>query len=102
MSATPIADHAIVSDCHSVALVDRGGSVEWLCWPRVDAASVFGRILDADGGHWSIAPSAAAGEVRIERRYLDETMVLETTFTTSSGTVTLTDALATGACWSGG
>jgi GH15 family glucan-1,4-alpha-glucosidase len=94
LSDTPIADHALISDCCSAALVERGGSVEWLCWPRVDAASVFARILDADGGHWCIAP---AGEATVERRYLERTMVLETAFTTSSGTVTLTDALATGA-----
>jgi alpha,alpha-trehalase len=94
MSATPIADHALISDCRSMALIDRTGSIEWLCWPRVDAPSVFGRILDANAGHWSIAIDSA---INVERRYLDMTMVLETTFTTPRGTAILTDALATGA-----
>jgi GH15 family glucan-1,4-alpha-glucosidase len=94
MSDTPIADHALISDCRSTALVDSAGSIEWLCWPRVDGPSVFARLLDPDGGHWSIAPVEASTTTR---RYLDRTMVLETTFVTASGTVVLTDALATGA-----
>ncbi|MEP6660719.1 MAG: glycoside hydrolase family 15 protein [Acidimicrobiales bacterium] len=93
MSTTPIGDHAVISDCRSTALIDRSGSVEWLCWPRVDAPSVFGRLLDPLAGHWSIAPVAAAA---VQRRYLDRSMVLETTFATSSGTLVCTDALATG------
>jgi GH15 family glucan-1,4-alpha-glucosidase len=93
MSSTPIGDHALISDCRSTAIVDRQGSVEWLCWPRLDAPSVFGRLLDPTAGHWSIAPVAAA---TVERRYLDRTMVLETTFTTAEGTLVVTDALATG------
>jgi alpha,alpha-trehalase len=93
MSATPIADHALLSDCRSMAIVDRAGSVEWLCWPRVDAASIFGRLLDDEAGHWSIAPVEPA---EVDRRYVERTMVLETTFTTASGVVTVTDALATG------
>jgi GH15 family glucan-1,4-alpha-glucosidase len=40
----------LLSDCHSVALVSREGSVDWCCMPRVDSASVFGRLLDADRG----------------------------------------------------
>jgi alpha,alpha-trehalase len=93
MSTTPIGDHALISDCRSAALIDRFGSVEWLCWPRVDAPSIFGRLLDPGAGHWSIAPDSDAC---VERRYVDGTMVLETTFTTPSGTMTVTDALATG------
>src|SRR3954466_15812059 len=87
----PIADYALLSDCHSAALVGRDGSIDWLCLPRFDSPSVFARILDPGAGHWSIAP---AGEHRAERRYVDGTLVVETTFTTDTGTVRLTDALA--------
>jgi GH15 family glucan-1,4-alpha-glucosidase len=76
-----------------MALVDRAGSIDWLCWPRVDGPSTFGRLLDPSAGHWSITP---VGTAAVARRYLDRTMVLETTFTTSTGTVVVTDALVTG------
>ena len=94
MSSTPIADHALLSDCRSAALVSREGSVEWLCFPRFDSPSVFGRLLDDEAGHWSIRPTA---DFRVTRRYLDKTMVLETTFATAAGSVTVVDALALGA-----
>jgi GH15 family glucan-1,4-alpha-glucosidase len=87
----PIADYGLLADCNSAALVDRAGSISWLCLPRYDSASVFARILDPDGGHWSITPSEAH---RSRRRYLPGTLVLETTFTTDSGSVKLIDALA--------
>ena len=93
MSSTPIADHALLSDCHTAALVSREGSVEWLCFPRFDSPSVFGRLLDDQAGHWSIRPIEA---FQSTRRYLEKTMVLETTFTTVTGSVALVDALATG------
>ncbi|HEX5614818.1 MAG TPA: glycoside hydrolase family 15 protein [Acidimicrobiia bacterium] len=93
MSTLPIADHALLSDCRSAALVSRDGSIDWLCFPRFDAPSVFGRILDEAAGHWSIRPLADA---EVTRRYVDETMLLETTFRTATGTVTLVDALAVG------
>ncbi len=91
MSTTPISAYALLSDCHSAALVDRDGSVDWLCFPRFDSPSVFARLLDDTAGHWSIRP---AGEYDVSRRYLEESMVLETTFRTASGTLVLTDALA--------
>jgi GH15 family glucan-1,4-alpha-glucosidase len=56
MSNTAIADHALLSDRHSTALVDRSGSVDWLGFPRFDSPSVFGRLLGPDAGHWSITP----------------------------------------------
>jgi alpha,alpha-trehalase len=93
MSTTPIADYALLSDRHSAALVDRDGSIDWLCFPRFDSASIFGRLLDARAGHWSIR---AANTTQVTRRYLDRTMVLETTHCTPTGTVTITDALAMG------
>jgi GH15 family glucan-1,4-alpha-glucosidase len=91
MSSVPIADYGLLSDCHSAALVSRAGSVDWLCFPRFDGPSVFGRVLGDDAGHWSIAP---AGDSRATRRYVDRTMVLETTFTTGTGTARLVEAMA--------
>jgi GH15 family glucan-1,4-alpha-glucosidase len=93
MSNTPIADHALLSDRHSGALVDRSGSVEWLSFPRFDSPSVFGRLLGAEAGFWHIRPR---GSWASARRYVDRTLVLETTFTASAGTLVVTDALAMG------
>jgi len=93
MSSTPIADHALLSDRHSSALVDTAGSVEWLSFPRFDSPSVFGRLLGPDAGHWQIAPD---GQAESSRRYIDRTLVLETTFTTADGTLVVTDAMAMG------
>jgi GH15 family glucan-1,4-alpha-glucosidase len=93
LSDLPIGDYALLSDCHSAALVSRGGSVDWLCFPRFDSPSIFGRLLDDDAGHWSIRPVADA---EVTRRYRDDTMVLETTFRAATGVVELVDALAVG------
>jgi GH15 family glucan-1,4-alpha-glucosidase len=93
MSTIPIADYALLSDRHSAALVSRDGSIDWLCFPRFDSPSVFGRLLGDDAGYWSIE---APGATEVTRRYMDRTMVLETRFVTPTGTVTLTDALAMG------
>jgi GH15 family glucan-1,4-alpha-glucosidase len=46
----PIEDYAYISDCHSGALVSRGASIDWCCMPRIDQASMFGRLLDWDTG----------------------------------------------------
>lgn len=93
MANLPIADYALLSDCRSAALVSRAGSVDWLCFPRFDGPSVFARLLDEDGGHWSIRPVETS---RISRRYLERTMVLETMFHTSTGRAMLVDALVIG------
>src|SRR5438874_4573963 len=90
---TPIADYALLSDCHSAALVSRDGSVDWLCFPRFDSPSVFARILDEGAGHWSIRP---VGQARSTRRYQPDTLVLETTYRTKTGTARVVDALAVG------
>src|SRR5580698_1730259 len=90
MSTTPIGDYALLSDRHSAALVSRDGSIDWLCFPRFDSPSIFGRLLGDEAGHWSIRTTSAT---QVTRRYLDRTMVLETTFRTPAGTVAITDAL---------
>ena len=92
-SDRPIADYALLSDCHSAALVSRAGSIDWLCFPRFDSPSVFARLLDGDGGHWSITVPEAT---RVTRRYLDGTMILETVHEAPGGTVRVTDGMAVG------
>src|SRR3954462_10027335 len=87
---TPIADYGLLADCNSSALVGRAGSIDWLCVPRYDSDAIFARLLDPEAGHWSIWPAA---EFRAERRYVPGSLVIETTFTTDTGTVRLRDAL---------
>ena len=93
MSSLPIADHAMLSDRHSAALVTRDGSVVWLCFPRFDSESVFASLLDDDAGHWAIAPTEATTSTR---EYVEGTMALRTTFHTVDGTLELLDALDLG------
>ena len=90
----PIADYGVLSDRHSAALVSRDGSVDWLGFPRFDSPSVFGRLLDAEAGTWTIRPAGANDTTEVSRRYVPSTLVLETVLTTPTGSVTLTDALA--------
>jgi len=93
MSDLPIADHALLSDRHSAALVTRDGTIAWLCFPRFDSESVFASILDDDAGHWSIRPTASSTTTRT---YVAGTMALQTTFHTDEGAVELLDALELG------
>ena len=95
MSTVPIAEHALLSDCHSAALTTADGSVDWLCFPRFDSPSVFGRLLDDAAGHWSIRPGRGV------HRHAGATSTARSSWrppsAARSGTVVLTDALAMGA-----
>ena len=85
MAYKPISDYGIIGDMHSAAVVGLDGSIDWLCFPRFDSPSVFAAILDdAKGGRFRLCP---AGRYQIEQRYLTETNILSTTFTTESGQV---------------
>ena len=85
----PIADYAFISDCHSAALISNCGSIDWCCMPRLDSPSCFGRLLGWEtGGFCRIWP---AGVVRSSRRYLANTLVLETTCVTGGGRARIID-----------
>jgi len=79
----PIADYGYIADCHSAALVSKAGSIDWCCMPRVDSASCFGRLIGwQQGGYCQITPRKP---YTVSRRYLDRTLILETTFRTDEG-----------------
>src|SRR5215813_5765297 len=87
--ASRIEDYALIGDCETAALVAKDGSIDWLCWPRFDSAACFAALLgDANNGRWQIAPAVAsttAANVRVERRYVHDTLILETEFVTADG-----------------
>ena len=94
----PIADYAFLSDCETTALLAPDGSVEWLCLPRADGPSVFGALLDRSAGFFRFGPSRT--RVPSQRRYLPGSLVMETTWLTSTGCLVVQDALAIGP-WTG-
>ena len=91
---TPIAEYAFLSDCHTGALVAPDGSVDWLCVPAVDSPSIFGSLLDREGGSFRFAPYGIVHPVA--RTYMPGTNVLETTWRTRTGWMVVRDALTMG------
>jgi GH15 family glucan-1,4-alpha-glucosidase len=84
-----IEDYALLGDCETAALVNREGSIDWLCWPHFASPACFNALLGTpNDGHWSISPKGAS---RNSRKYVDHTLVLETTFETDSGSAVLVD-----------
>ena len=84
-----VGDYAIIGDCRTAALVARSGAIEWLCLPSFSSPSMFAAILDRRlGGAFTLHPERAHG---CRRQYLDDTAVLETIFTTSTGRVRVLD-----------
>jgi GH15 family glucan-1,4-alpha-glucosidase len=85
-----IEDYALIGDCETAALVGRNGSIDWLCWPAFDSDACFAAILGTHkNGRWLIAPDEDI--TATSRRYLGDTLILETRFETKSGTVALID-----------
>ncbi len=90
----PIAEYGFLSNCEQNCLVAPDGSVEWLCLPRPDSPSVFGALLDRTAGLFRFGPRVT--HVPQHRRYVPGTMVLETTWHTPTGWMTVHDLLAVG------
>ncbi|HEX4078176.1 MAG TPA: glycoside hydrolase family 15 protein [Rhizomicrobium sp.] len=89
-----IEDYALIGDMRTAALVGRDGSIDWLCLPRFDSASCFAALLGtSDHGRWLIEPVEKA---KVQRRYRDGTLILETRFKTAKAEMMLIDFMPVG------
>ena len=87
-----IEDYGLIGDLQTVALVDRTGSIDWLCLPRFDSPACFAALLgDERAGRWLLAPRGTATCTR--RRYRGDSLVLETEWETGDGTVRVVDLM---------
>ena len=92
MSTPRIEDYAVIGNCETMALVSRNASIDWLCLPRFDSEACFAALLgDGGNGYWRLAPTD--DDAQGKRRYRDGTLVLETEFTTTEGSVVVIDCM---------
>lgn len=85
-----IEDYALIGDLHTAALVGRGGSIDWLCWPRFDSDACFAALLGTkEHGRWLLAPQEEV--LSSTRSYRDDTLILETVHRTARGSVKIID-----------
>ncbi|WP_310962932.1 glycoside hydrolase family 15 protein [Nocardioides terrisoli] len=92
--AQPIEDYAVIGDGNTAALVGKDGSIDWLCIPHFDSPACFAALLgDERNGRWLIGP---VGHADVSRRYVGDTTVLETTYTTDTGKVRVVDLMPAG------
>ena len=88
--AAKIEDYALIGDCETAALVDRNGSINWLCWPDFSSEACFAALLGAEeNGYWKITPTK--GKWKTTRRYRPHTLILETIFEHKHGSFRLID-----------
>ncbi|MYS07014.1 glycoside hydrolase family 15 protein, partial [Streptomyces sp. SID6041] len=93
----PIADHGLIGDLQTAALVSADGAVDWFCAPRFDSPSIFASLLDQErGGHFTIAPAPAHEDVTVRQLYLPDTAVLITRFLTPEGVGEVVDFMPVG------
>jgi len=89
-SLNRIEDYALIGDCETAALVGRNGSIDWLCWPRFDSPACFAAVLGRpEHGRWLLQPAAEV--TATSRDYRGHSLILETSFQTRDGAVTLID-----------
>ena len=87
--SSPIEDYALIGDGQTTALVNRNGSIDWLCWPQFDSDACFAALLGtAENGRWLIAPQRPGTATR---RYRGDTLILETEMDCEGGTIRITD-----------
>ncbi|HEY6299585.1 MAG TPA: glycoside hydrolase family 15 protein [Candidatus Binatus sp.] len=88
--SSPIENYALIGNLRTAALVNRTGSIDWMCIPRFDSGACFASLLGTEeNGRWLVAPQGGVKQVR--RKYRDDTLVLETEFETESGVATVVD-----------
>lgn len=89
MTQNAIEDHGVIGDLHTVALVALDGTIDFMCFPRFDSPSIFGGLLDPDGGHFKLAPQFT--RMRTKQQYMPDVMVLLTRFDSPEGIAELSD-----------
>ncbi len=91
-----VSDYALIGDTRTAALVGRDGSIDWMCAPRFDSGAFFAAVLGtSQHGRWLVRPEGEV--VEVVREYRSDTLVLDTTMRTGTGSVRVSDCMVMGA-----